>query len=279
MPILDLDGVKLYYEDRGNEKAKSAVAFLNGVMASTNSWDFISPVFEEMGFRVIRHDFRGQLKSDKPAGPYSFAQHAGDAKALFESLGIQRVHLVGTSYGSEVGMKFAILYPEMVQSLTVIDGVSELDEVLRGFIDSWTLLCELGDGEKFFRGMTPSIYGNSFIREHGEMLDQRAKACRLLPPDYLEGQKILYETFEKDVYMTDELHKIQAPTLVIVGQEDILKRVKFSDIIAREIPDTEYVILPDCGHVGIFEKYGTLNTLLTGFLCKHDGNCRLTVKA
>lgn len=270
MGTFNVRGVNLYYEVKGDLNSKSAVAFLNGVMASTNSWDLVTPIFEKLGFKVILHDFKGQLKSDKPAGPYTFNEHAAEAKALFEYLGVERLHLVGTSYGSEVGMKFAILFSEMVESLSIICGVSELDEVLKGFIDNWSMLCDLNDGEKFFWGMAPIIYGNSFYIKNLGVLEERAKASKNLPRAYFEGQKILYETFKEDVYMTDELHKIKCPALVIAGQDDLLKRPKFSDIIAKEIPNTEYVILPDCGHVAIFEQHKILNTLLSGFILKNN---------
>ncbi|MFA5524354.1 MAG: alpha/beta hydrolase [Tissierellales bacterium] len=270
MSTFNASGVNLYYEVKGDPNSKSAVAFLNGVMASTNSWDLISPIFEKLGFKVILHDFKGQLKSDKPAGPYTFAEHSTEAKALFEHLGVEKIHLVGTSYGSEVAMKFAILFPDMVESLSIICGVSEIDEVLKGFIDNWEILCDLNDGEKFFWGMAPIIYGNSFYVKNFGALKERAKASRALPKEYFEGQKTLYKTFKDDVYMTNGLYKIKCPALIIAGQEDLLKRTKFSDIIAREIPNTEYVILPDCGHVAIFEQYKVLNTLLSGFILKNN---------
>ena len=269
MSILTINNVDIFYEIKGNPESANTVAFFNGVMASTNSWDYLVPNFERFDFKIILHDFKGQLKSDKPQGPYSFQQHASEAKTLFEHLGINQVHLIGTSYGSEVAMKFAILYPELVTSLTVIDGVSELDEVLKGFIHSWEHLIDLGDPEKFFMGMAPSIYGNHFYENNLEMLKERARALKQVDPSYFIGQKILYQTFLADVTMTAELHKISAPTLVVVGEDDLLKRVKFSRIIAQHIKDSEFVILPDCGHVAIFERVPELETLLLGFVLKH----------
>ncbi|WP_411167512.1 alpha/beta fold hydrolase [Clostridium sp. MB05] len=270
MAFYKINDVNIYYEVSGDLNSKTAVVFLNGVMASTNSWNYLSPTFEETGLMVIRHDFRGQLKSDKPKGPYTFSLHAEDAKKLFEELGVEKVHIIGTSYGGEVAMKFAIMYPEMTKSISVIDSVSELDEVLKGFIDGWIVLCDAMDGEKFFRGMAPSIYGNSFYTNNKKMLEERAKDFKRMPKEYFEGQKILYETFKKDVYMTNELKNIKCPALIIVGQDDLLKRVKFSDILAREIPNSEYIIIPDCGHVSIFEKYKELNSMLYGFIFKNS---------
>ncbi len=169
-------------------------------------------------------------------------------------------------------MKFAMLYPEMTKSISIIDSVSELDEILKGFIDSWIVLADLNDGEKFFHGMAPSIYGNTFYTSNKELLNQRAKIFASVDKSYFDGQKILYETFKNDVYMTDKLSDIKCPSLVICGEEDLLKRVKFSKIIAGGITNSEFILIPDCGHVGIFEKYNELNSMIYGFVLKHSKN-------
>lgn len=269
MAEFNYKGTKIYYEIKGDPNGKETVAFLNGVMASTTSWALLYPIFERFGFRIILHDFKGQLKSDKPEGPYTFAQHCAEAKALFESLGVEKLHLIGTSYGGEAAMKFAILYPDMVKSISVIDSVSELDSVLSGFVLGWKILCDTGDGERFFWGMAPSIYGPHFIEKNGEMLAERAKAIKSNPNGYLEGQKILYDTFANDVYMTDELGKIKCPALIMCGQDDILKPQRFSKIMADNIPDSEFMVIPDCGHVSIFEKPKELQSAIFGFIMKH----------
>jgi 3-oxoadipate enol-lactonase len=263
------NGLKLFYEEKGDPNGKETIGFLNGVMASTGSWAFMSPVFERLGFRVILHDFKGQLKSDKPAGPYTFAQHCEEAKALYDSLGVKKIHLIGTSYGGEAAMKFASMYPEMTKTISVIDSVSELDAVLRGFVAGWKILCDTGDGEKFFWGMAPSIYSSEFLEKNKDMLAGRALAIKNDPDGYLEGQKTLYDAFNDDVYMTDELPKIKCPALILCGAEDILKPIKFSKIIADAIPNSEFLTIPGSGHVAIFEKPGELVSAILGFIMKN----------
>lgn len=222
-----------------------------------------------MGFRVLLHDFRGQLKSDKPQGSYSFHLHAVDTIALMDYLGIEKAHLIGTSYGGEVAMRLAIDYPEKVKTISIIDCVSELDEVLKYFVQSLINLAKQQDREGFFWGMMPSIYYHDYIMNNLDMLKKRANSMNKVPKDYFEGQINLYNTFLSDVYMTEELHKIQAKALVICGQNDILKPVKFSKIIADNIPISELAIIPDCGHVTIFEKPDILNSMLLGFVLKN----------
>jgi 3-oxoadipate enol-lactonase len=62
--------------------------------------------------------------------------------------------------------------------------------------------------------------------------------------------------------MTNRLNEIKAPTLIICGMDDILKPPKFSKIIQDEIKGSELVLLEDCGHVAIFEKYKEIIDLI-----------------
>lgn len=270
LSIFEKEGVKLYYELRGKEDAKETVVFLNGVMASTNSWYTLSKPLEELGYRVLLHDFKGQLKSDKPEGPYSFLDHAKELLALLDHLNIHKAHVIGTSYGGEVALRFATAHPERMDSMVVIDSTSELTGVCQGFVSSWMAPASAGDGEAFFNTLMPSIYGESFLKKEAAFLKKRAKATKDIGEDYFHGQVTLYETFLQDVAMDlSELQKIQVPTLVICGEQDILKTPKESLRIHQGIEGSEYVLLPDCGHVSIFEKPKEITTLLLGFLLKH----------
>ncbi len=87
-----------------------------------------------------------------------------------------------------------------------------------------------------------------------------------IPKSYFDGQISLYKTFIDDVFMTDILKDIKCPSLVVVGEEDTLKPIKFSEIISENIANSKMAIIPDCGHVTIFEKPEELNKLIIEFL-------------
>ncbi|MBR0576514.1 alpha/beta fold hydrolase [Proteiniclasticum sp. BAD-10] len=268
MALFHHNDCDLFYEIRGNAASPYGVVFLNGVMASTNSWYALSRPFEDLGFKVLLHDFRGQLKSDKPEGPYTFAQHCEDLLNLLEAVDMPKAHFIGTSYGGEVGMKFAARYPDRVASLSIIDSVSETDPLMESFIDSWIVAAQSGDGERFFNTLAPAIYGGKFMKENLEFLKSRAAATKHVGEAYLNGQIELYKTFKNEVNFTGELPLIKAPTLIICGEEDLLKNPAFSLKLHQGIAGSEYVTLPQCGHVSIFEKPQELGTLLLGFILK-----------
>jgi 3-oxoadipate enol-lactonase len=275
MPYQETDGCRIYYELQGDPQGRECVAFLNGVMASTASWESQAALFARFGFRLLLHDFRGQLRSDKPPGPYSFEAHASDLERLLEVTGIERVHLIGTSYGGEVGMVFAYTWPQRVRSLSLIDSVSELDPLLRKTVELWITLAERNSPEEFYWGVVPTLYGRRFLQRQPAFLGERAGLMAALPRDYFEGQASLYRTF-LGLNITGKLSAIRCPTLVVCGEEDVLKPPAFSRLIAERIAGAELVVLPDCGHVAIYEKPEELASLLLGFVLKHGAGGRET---
>ena len=266
--IININGNDLFVEDLGL-KTSEVIVFLNGVMTTTSSWYELSDWFVKNGYRVILHDFKGQLKSAKPKGPYSFMEHADDTIEILKYLGVKKAHFIGTSYGGEVALKIGILHQEFVQSISVIDSVSELDETLKNEIQNWIDLCKNKNGYEFFWGMAEGIYSKAYIEKNNHFLEKRAYATKHVGDAYFNGQITLYETFMNDVTMTDQLKVITAPTIVICGELDILKPPRFSKIIASHIMSSEYVIIPDAGHVVIFEKPKELLTILIGFIKKN----------
>lgn len=262
------DQTRLFYELKGNVSSSVTVALLNGVMASTSSWGYFVPMLERLNVRILLHDFAGQLLSDKPNN-LSFERHCQHLKELLHHLDIQQVHLVGTSYGGEIAMQYAATIKEGVQSITIIDSASELDDDLRQKVARWAELADHPDGSYFFTEMMKDIYGDRYLHDQKAGLAERARLFQSMDRSYFEGQKQLYAAFLRDLHLTDALSNIQCPALVICGQEDTLKPVHFSKLIADCIAGSEFVVVPGSGHVAIFEKPNELNSIIGGFLLKH----------
>ena len=260
------NGKRIFYDIINEKGSNGTVFFLNGVMASVSSWKFQIEALIKEDYKIVVHDFIGQLLSDKFEGLYSFEQHSLDLYELIQYLNEDKIHLIGTSYGGEVAMKFASIFPKVAKSMTVINSVSELDEKVVKIVEEWVELAKSYNGKEFFEKMLPSIYGQTYIVNNRDFLSQRALAMNGIPKSYFDGQIGLYKTFINDVYMTDILSNIQCPSLIIVGEEDTLKPVKFSQIIADNLSNSQLKIIPDCGHVTIFEKPAELNTYLIEFL-------------
>jgi 3-oxoadipate enol-lactonase len=256
-----LGEVELGYELSG--EGEETIVFLNGIAMSVGNWRPLAAALGA-GKRVLLHDFRGQLASDRPAGPYSLELHARDLAALMDALGIGSAHLVGTSYGSEVGLVFARLFPERTRSLVVIGGASEVGPLLKAAVLSWRTAA-LGDPLIFYRALLPWTYGEAYIRDNAAALAMREKAVVGLPPDWFAAFVSLCDAFLA-IDETPRLGEIRCPTLVMAGAEDILKSPRYAAIMARGIGGARLAILPGLGHAAVIEDPAAVAAPIRAFL-------------
>ncbi|MCL6641896.1 MAG: alpha/beta hydrolase [Candidatus Bipolaricaulota bacterium] len=257
MPKTRVNGIELYYELHG-KPTKETVLFANGVLADTRSWAGQLQAFAE--YTLLLFDFRGQGRSDKPEGRYSMEGHATDAVGLLETLGIERVHWVGVSYGGEVGLIVAARYP--VASLTVAASVSHIEPPLKNRIDRWIAAASTADPERFFDETVTDIFSPRFRAQNPQFLELVRQSYKSL--DYGATVRLL-EAFQ-GLNITPELHTISAPTLVLCGADDQLKPVSYSRIIHSAIAHSQFVVIPDCGHALTFERPQEFNDRVINFL-------------
>jgi 3-oxoadipate enol-lactonase len=262
MPKIEANGIQLYYEQHGWEKEDADVLVLsNGILMSTASWVYQTPVLSKH-YRLLLYDCRGQWQSDHPAAPYTMDAHAGDLAALLDALDIDRAHIVGISYGGEISLVFARKHPGRTRSLIVSSVVSQIDPILHGITQSWIAAAQAKDPEMFYRVTYPVNFSEAWIAANRPALDAARARYATLDFDALLG---LLWCFSK-LNITADLHHIQAPTLVIVGEEDALKPRRYAEMVARQIPDAELAVVPHAGHAVIWERPKLFNTLVLGFL-------------
>lgn len=264
MPRLDLDYTHLHYELRGPEGGE-VVVFLNGILMTTRSWVLQRSTFEGR-FRCLYHDFRGQLLSGKPPGPYTFERHVADLAELLDHLEIERCHLVGTSYGGEVGLLFAAEQPQRVASLSAIACVAHLEPLLRHQVELWSAAG--GDAETLFRIAAPFNYSNRFLATQSMLVEQGAQRMAEFPEDFFTGFAHLLDCFSS-LDIRHRLADIRCPTLVLCGTEDALKPPSYSAEIAAAVRHSEYLLIPDAGHAVVIEKADAVNTAVLGFVEKN----------
>jgi 3-oxoadipate enol-lactonase len=265
MPKTKANGIEIYYELYGAEDA-DVLVLSNGVLMSTASWAFQMPVLSQH-YRLLLYDCRGMWQSDHPPGPYSMELHADDLAALLDALGIERAHIGGTSYGAEVSMVFALRYPHRTRSLIVTAAVSQLDPILKGLADIWIEAARARDPEVLYKAVYPLTFAEDWIAANQPALDLARERYESLDFDALLELFLCFSRLD----ITADLHRIAAPTLVVAGELDALKARKYSDIIAREIPNAEYALIPHAGHAAMWERAEVFNSLILGFLAKQAG--------
>ena len=243
-------------EDRG------PVVFLNGIMMTTCSWGNILPAFTSQ-FECVLHDFRGQLRSPYPAS-FNIEQHADDLTALLDHLEIERVDVVGTSYGGEVGMIFAYTYPERVKSLTVIACASRADEHMRRSVFA-AMNAAMTEHDRLYEVVARYSFSPEFLRAQPETIAEGRARIAGFPDEFFTGYVNLCDAFSA-LDIADNLRAIHCPTLVVAAERDTLMPVPHSEDIVGGIEGARLLIVPDAGHAVVIERPDAISRAVLEFL-------------
>jgi len=263
MPTIQVNGVNLYYEWHGPAGAP-VVLLVNGVLMSTASWSFQTPVLSRR-YRLLLHDCRGQGQSEHPAGSYSMYQHAVDLVGLMEALQIEQAHVAGISYGGEIALLTAIHWPEKVRSLFVSSAVSEVRTQLKAKVESWIAAARLCDGELLYRCSVTDNFSEKWLETHPNWGELSIPRYRQLD---MAAVVALCESF-LGMDCTASLPQIKAPTMVVVGECDSLKPLDpYARLIASRVPAARLVVLAGAGHACCVETPSAWNAALLGFLAE-----------
>lgn len=134
--FVEVDGLKLHYLDWGGDQSKRTFLLLHGGGAHTHWWDGVAPLLAAYG-RTIALDFRGHGESEWARPPvYGPPAYVRDVVALIKTLGT-KVVLVGHSMGGAVAQWVAVLHPELLESLIVVDSPHGPPPLLRRLMWRW----------------------------------------------------------------------------------------------------------------------------------------------
>lgn len=125
MPEVRVNGVTLYYEERGSG---DAILGLHGAGSSAAFWADAAEALASRG-RTIVYDRRGHSRSERPE-PYVTDVHvqADDAAALIDALAAAPAIVIGRSYGADVAVDLALRHPERVRALVLMEGLELISE-------------------------------------------------------------------------------------------------------------------------------------------------------
>lgn len=256
-----IDGLTLHYAQDGQG---SDLFLIHGLGGSLHDWD--ECVAELARFhRVTRWDARGFGESDKPAGPYSPQLWAKDLASLFQACGLTRAHVVGISMGGVIAQRFALDFPEHVESLTLISTSSEVSPQAQA---AWEKTASIIEQRGFSNNaeFAQRIFAPSFVNAHPEAVQATAERTA-------KNDQRAYAAAARAIgsyNWTTELNRMQAPTLILQGVEDKLTPPGGSIKMSRVIPRSRLLMFPDCGHVVPQEKPELFTRTLLAFLAGVD---------
>jgi pimeloyl-ACP methyl ester carboxylesterase len=235
-----------------------ALLLLHGLGCDHTTW---SPVIESLARRytVIAPDLLGHGRSDKPRADYSVGGYANGMRDLLTVLGIDRVTVVGHSFGGGVAMQFAYQYPERTERLVLVasGGLGpEVSPAIRavttpGFHQAMGLLSLPGVRQLGSAGLRAlAATGLRSTRDLGEVAeiyesfrDPRARAA------IRHVVRAVVDWKGQVVTMSDRAYLTQAmPICVVWGRHDMVIPVRHAANAAVLAPDARIEVIPNAGH-------------------------------
>jgi len=256
MPVLARpDGVRLYHELHGREGAPPMI-LLEGMGGDIPGWRRNIPTLARE-LCVIAYDFRGNGNSDEPPGPCTMATFVDDTLALLDSLGVERVHLYGQSFGGMVAQELSLTRPDRVRTLILGCTDAGPARVIRA------ASAKAPKGEPW-----RSMYSPGFPDRHPEHVaeDLRIGSAQ---PKHPEGGRRQWEAMQGfDSF--ERLPSLRVPTLVLHGTEDLAVSPNNAKILAERIRGAELVLFEGAGHLYHSEQAAAADAAVLDFVRRHE---------
>jgi 3-oxoadipate enol-lactonase len=245
MPYVENRGARIYWTEQGSGPP---ILLIMGLSFTHEMWFRVVP--ELAGdYRMILFDNRGMGRSDVPRGPYTIPLMASDARAVLDAAQVDAAHVIGASMGGMIAQELALRYPERVRSLMLGSTTS------RALLGKWPLF---EYGPRQWRGLS---------REQREEGLRRLLYADTTPMERIQhdwrvrcGCAWCYKGFVNQfagILMWSayrRLPRIQAPTLVVHGDQDRMVPPENGRVLASRIPGARFELIRDAGHIMITDQ-------------------------
>jgi pimeloyl-ACP methyl ester carboxylesterase len=269
VPFATRNGTRLYWESHGTGEPFLLVM---GLSFTLDMWYRIIPLLEPK-YRLIVFDNRGVGRSDVPPGPYSIGNMAEDAMAVLDAAGVREpALLLGASMGGMIAQEMALRYQDRFRALVL--ACTTCDPLYRGAWPKWQhspgfLHWLRLKGEARERALVRLLYSDTTPLEKIEE-DIRVRATRQPPVRVVLNQLagiLAWSSYRR-------LPGLTIPTLVAHGEHDHILPPSNGRMVAAQIPNAEFALLQDAGHMIITDQPETAVEILERFLEHLRGSSR-----
>lgn len=256
---IEADEHTLYFELFG-DGTREVVCLLNGLAMQTPAWHGFLPRLRP-DYDVLLWDYPGQGQSSTVDVPYHLDRIAGYLVNILDRIGVERIHLVGISYGGFVALEFARQFQQRLLTLNV-SGILLSHETLFDMYEDLSLRFYAGGPDAFelyTRYMYEKIFGETFVASIGS--ERLEKMRRSFYDRYKDRTQALVRlTKAQDRFFAElesrraEYEGIETPALVLAGEDDRVISAKVQSKITSILPKSRFEVIPDTGHVLYIER-------------------------
>ena len=245
-----------------NPAASKAVILLHGLGANGDSWQYQWQPLASAGYRVIVPDMYGFGRSPYEHKKNTIASMAEDVNELMQKLGVEKASFVGLSMGGAISMLFALKYPQKVEKLVLANTAARFANKIAG--NMYKIIKRI-----FVMSVMPRHYGANMV-------------SRFVFPK--SGQEAFRAEFFKEIMMSNkgayfdsvrsiirhdvraDLEKINIPTLVIGGTDDLVTPGFLQKLLHQKIKNSKLVMIEGAGHVSSVDSAAAFNREMLDFL-------------
>ena len=265
MPSATVNGLRYDYEEKGSGLP---VVFAHGLTFDRHMWDHQVETLSAR-YRCIAYDFLGHGGS--PVGPegYSLEDEAENLHALMAQWGASPAHVVGLSMGGMVALRLALVHPQDVRSLTILDASAEEELPERAPLYEQLAATAKAQGPQTVADpVVGFMFSRGFVESEPEKVEAYKSSFGALD---MEGLERATKAVSRRTTVLAQIPQIAVPALVIVGSEDISTTADKAQHIVEGIRGARLKTIAGSGHMTPVEQPERITELLSAFLTEIDG--------
>jgi pimeloyl-ACP methyl ester carboxylesterase len=191
-------------------------------------------------------------------------KHASDIARVLDAAGIGKAAFVGCSIGGYILFEFWRRYRERVSALALCDTRPQADtaEARANRLKAAAAVLEQGT-EPFIETMIPKLMGRTTVATRPDLVDGASAMMRKMSAEDIS--LVLRGMAERPDSVAD-LKSINAPTLIVIGEEDVLSTVADGELMRQNIAGSQLKVVPKAGHYAPWEQPEAAGTVLRQFL-------------
>lgn len=235
------EGAQIWYAAYG---AGLPVILLHGGLGHSGNWGYQVPALISSGYRVFVIDSRGHGRSTRDARPYSYELMASDVLAVIDRLTLEKAALVGWSDGACTALILASKAPARVAGV-------------------FFFACNMDpSGTKEFE-FTP-IVQRCFSRHVKDYAQSSTTPDKF--DEFSDAIGLMQKT--QPNYSANDLAQISVPVAIVHSEQDEFIRQEHAEYLAQNIPNAEFIYLPEVSHFAPLQRPEQFNTAMLAFLGK-----------
>jgi pimeloyl-ACP methyl ester carboxylesterase len=254
--------VKIAHETRG---AGEPLVLVHGLAYDRAGWGRFPDLLAEH-FRVVLIDNRGVGGSDAPPGPYTVPGMAEDVVGVLDELGIDRTNLFGVSLGGYIAQELTLTHPGRVEKLVLCSTAPGGPKAVPMPVATQQVFATYPtmEREAGLRMFVENSLGARGVRERPELVEEifRYRLGHAPTVEAWVAQATAGATY--DSY--DRIGAIDVPTLVVHGDADVVVDPGNAALLGELIPNARVELIPDRGHLMVWEDSERVAELVTEFL-------------